>query len=180
MRKTYAIATVLMMIVCSLCIFSGSSEAAPSFAYVNIKMEDGTPVSGANVTLTNTETGISIYGLSDENGDCTFQRDVESFVLPGFQFAAYNQTITVDVTKGKYTGHDSFYYSWVPPTMISKEWVNITLKTSETEPIPFTTLLSIGIGIGVVTITVIAIFYLKSKEEKEKVAKKGDKKGRRR
>lgn len=179
MRRVYAIAIILVMVVSSLCIFGGSSEASPSFAYVHVEMEDGTPASGANVTLTNTVTGISVYEFTDDDGYCTFNRDVDYFVIPGIQFAAYNQTIKVDVTKDEYTAQEYFHYSWILPTQMAREWVNITL-TLENDPIPLTTLLGIGIGIGLLVLVLIVVLFTKSQEKKERAVKKRGKKRRRR
>ena len=179
LKRAYTAAVVLVVFVSSICMFSGSSEAAPSFAYFHVEMEDGTPASGANVTLTNIETGVSIYEITDGNGDCAFQRDVDSFIIPGIQFAAYNQTIRVDVTKDEYTTQDSFKYSWVSPTELSKEWVNITLEEPETKTISPTALLGIGIGIGIFSLIIIVILSDRTKEKNERSSKKRGKRKQR-
>lgn len=168
-KSAYTAAMVLIVLVPSLFMFSDTSVAAPAWAYIHVEYEDGGPVSGANVTLTNQVTGASLNLITDSNGNCTFNPGIYE---PGGLVTNYGEIVRVTATIGDYSGYDEFTFS-TNTTSLVKEWVNITMKEPEKETISLPALLGIGLGLGISLLIIIVILY-------ERASKKGGKKRKQR
>ncbi len=175
-NRVYTASVVLVVLLSSLYIFSGTTEAVPAWAYIHVEYENGEPVVGANVTLTNLATGASFYLITDSNGNCTFNPGIYE---PGGLITNYGEILRVTATLGDYSDYREFTFSTDPSSQI-KEWINITLLPPKIETIPLTTLLAVGLGSGISLLIIIMLLYEKIKEKKERTSNKGGKKRKQR
>ena len=109
MKRGFAIIMGLVIVFTSLSIFIGTAEAAPAIVNMHVEDANGVPVSNANITLTNIVRQLSLYGTTDQNGDCTITPGIyEPGGLVGI--GGFDETIRATAIKDGNSGYYEFIF----------------------------------------------------------------------